>query len=83
MYIRCSKCGKVIGERINSHRIEIRHGSRDVIIDLGRADILCDRCGESNVVLPIPKWRIDRAEAAHEEAMKMGAGKPLKEGVRE
>jgi len=51
MYIRCQRCGKVLAEWIGPDCIEIRNGKRHVLIEVRRVEIICDRCGESNLIL--------------------------------
>lgn len=51
MYIRCRHCGKILAEWVGPNCIEIRNGKRRAVIELGRADIICDRCGTQNIVI--------------------------------
>lgn len=57
MYIRCRHCGKILAEWIGPNRIEIRNGKRRVRIEVRRVNIICDRCGASNLILSPARLR--------------------------
>lgn len=77
MEIRCKHCGKIIASWLTPDCIEIRNGKRCAILQIRRAKIICDRCGSANVIYA--GNRIPRLAGIPSN---MGAGKPLKEGVR-